>query len=249
MKLCAHCTRRFRPKGNKTTLCNKCFKESVIRRIEAIKIAHRRPDVVKRVIAANREINNRPDVRAKHKKRMLSKPNPMTRASVRIKQKLAAQKAQARPETRAKKSASLKLTYKNPEMRARRSKACKTQRGKQSGLEKLLGERLDSRKFVYAGCNEVKKGQPISADFIARTVPLLIQVDGCFWHGCRKHGADPNGAKATRKRKSDAVLTKHAVSKGWTVLRFWEHEVHKSIEKVVLKIEKTWNRLRTKTHE
>lgn len=63
--------------------------------------------------------------------------------------------------------------------------------------------------------------------FIRRKVAVF--VDGCFWHGCPKHGTWPKvnaewwrqkiETNRGRDRKTDHILR----AAGWTVLRFWEH--------------------------
>lgn len=59
---------------------------------------------------------------------------------------------------------------------------------------------------------------------------IAVFVDGCFWHGCPDHKGEPaaNAAwwatklagNAARDRETDA----HLRARGWTVLRFWEHD-------------------------
>ena len=59
-------------------------------------------------------------------------------------------------------------------------------------------------------------------------------VDGCFWHGCPKHGVQPKGnkrfwlikleANKARDRKVNRLLR----ANGWRVLRIWEHDLTKS---------------------
>lgn len=68
------------------------------------------------------------------------------------------------------------------------------------------------------------------ADIIWRGLSLVVFIDGCFWHGCPVHATRPkaNGEWWARKldgnierdRRFDAEL----FARGWTVLRFWEHE-------------------------
>ncbi|MED5812899.1 very short patch repair endonuclease [Mycolicibacterium sp. 050232] len=68
------------------------------------------------------------------------------------------------------------------------------------------------------------------ADIVWRALHLAIFIDGCFWHGCPDHGTRPKANEAwwgrkldgniERDRRTDAELT----ARGWTVLRFWEHE-------------------------
>jgi DNA mismatch endonuclease (patch repair protein) len=58
---------------------------------------------------------------------------------------------------------------------------------------------------------------------------VAVFVDGCFWHGCPKHGTWPktNAAwwrskiEGNRLRDKNTDVTLRIA--GWTVLRFWEH--------------------------
>ena len=63
---------------------------------------------------------------------------------------------------------------------------------------------------------------------------IAVFVDGCFWHGCPRHGrktpwTGPNAslweAKLARTRERDAAATRIAESLGWRVVRVWECEV------------------------
>jgi DNA mismatch endonuclease (patch repair protein) len=68
------------------------------------------------------------------------------------------------------------------------------------------------------------------ADLAFVSAKVAVFVDGCFWHGCPRHGTWPkaNGAwwrtkiegNIRRDRNTDAILRKA----GWKVLRFWEHD-------------------------
>ena len=60
---------------------------------------------------------------------------------------------------------------------------------------------------------------------------IVVFLDGCFWHGCAIHGTTPKSntewwheqdreATRTRDRRVDEILRQ----RGWTVLRFWEHD-------------------------
>jgi DNA mismatch endonuclease (patch repair protein) len=68
-------------------------------------------------------------------------------------------------------------------------------------------------------------------DVVFPRARVAVLVDGCFWHGCPKHGRRPSKANSAywaekveqnvdRDRDTDARL----VSAGWTVVRVWEHE-------------------------
>src|SRR5262249_43571731 len=60
---------------------------------------------------------------------------------------------------------------------------------------------------------------------------LVVFVDGCYWHGCRRCGHVPNvnrpywSAKIVGNRARDLRNTKLLKSAGYRVVRFWEHEL------------------------
>lgn len=66
-------------------------------------------------------------------------------------------------------------------------------------------------------------------DFVFRKPRVAVFVDGCFWHGCPKHGTWPkqNAAfwreKIGRNRARDRKVTRRLRAEGWTVVRIWEH--------------------------
>ncbi|HLS44736.1 MAG TPA: very short patch repair endonuclease [Ornithinicoccus sp.] len=63
---------------------------------------------------------------------------------------------------------------------------------------------------------------------------LAVFVDGCFWHGCPKHGrkqpwTGPNAQrwaeKMARNHERDRRATAIAKELGWSVIRVWECDV------------------------
>ena len=66
-------------------------------------------------------------------------------------------------------------------------------------------------------------------DFVFRRERLAVFVDGCFWHGCPKHGTKPKGNAAFWKKKfarnqaRDRLVNCTMRRTGWRVLRIWEH--------------------------
>jgi DNA mismatch endonuclease, patch repair protein len=68
-------------------------------------------------------------------------------------------------------------------------------------------------------------------DFVFPSIRLAVFVDGCFWHACPVHGRQPlsNGefwsAKLEANRRRDGNVSATLMFHGWTVLRFWEHEL------------------------
>jgi DNA mismatch endonuclease, patch repair protein len=72
---------------------------------------------------------------------------------------------------------------------------------------------------------------PGNPDFVISSARLAIFVDGCFWHGCPKHGRHPTSnthywlPKLERTLKRDRLNAVRLRSMGWAVLRLWEHEL------------------------
>ncbi len=78
-----------------------------------------------------------------------------------------------------------------------------------------------------------RRHQPLPGkpDFIFRRERLAIFVDGCFWHGCPKHGRNPDTnrsywlPKLQRNRQRALEVTRSLEKPGWRTLRIWEHEL------------------------
>ena len=64
--------------------------------------------------------------------------------------------------------------------------------------------------------------------FLAQRVAVF--VDGCFWHGCPRHGTWPKTnaawwrAKIEANQLRDRDTDRKLAAIGWRVFRFWEHE-------------------------
>ena len=65
-------------------------------------------------------------------------------------------------------------------------------------------------------------------DFVFRVEKLAVFVDGCFWHGCPRHGTMPAGnrafwkAKLARNAARDREVTRTLRKAGGRVIRVWE---------------------------
>lgn len=85
-------------------------------------------------------------------------------------------------------------------------------------------------------------------DFVFPKLKTAVFVDGCFWHGCPKHGTSPKNraafwlAKLTGNKARDRKVNRLLRAKGWTVLRIWEHELsRKNLPRLLSRL----NRLRS----
>ena len=91
----------------------------------------------------------------------------------------------------------------------------------------------------------------VRPDFVFAGPRLVIFVDGCFWHGCPRHGTRPQGnaafwrAKFRRNQARDRRDTLRLRGEGWQVLRLWEHELRaKAWPGLLVKLRKVFARAR-----
>jgi len=77
---------------------------------------------------------------------------------------------------------------------------------------------------------------PGKPDFTFRRCLLVVFVDGCFWHGCPKHGRQPKSnivfwrRKLSSNKRRDRYVNDELRRTGWRVLRIWEHELARKQE-------------------
>ena len=68
-------------------------------------------------------------------------------------------------------------------------------------------------------------------DVVFERAKLVIFLDGCFWHGCKRCRSIPAtnrafwAAKIQRNRRRDLEVTRLLRRRGWNVIRIWEHEL------------------------
>jgi DNA mismatch endonuclease (patch repair protein) len=100
-------------------------------------------------------------------------------------------------------------------------------RGNQA-TELALAKLFRRHKITGWRRNQKVFGKP---DFIFPKHKLAVFVDGCFWHGCPKHGTQPKGnaafwrKKISRNQIRDRLVTRTLRKAGWRVIRIWEHEL------------------------
>jgi DNA mismatch endonuclease (patch repair protein) len=70
---------------------------------------------------------------------------------------------------------------------------------------------------------------PGRPDFAFPRQKLAVFVDGCFWHGCPRCYRAPHvhrrywAEKFARNRARDQTTRRQLRSRGWAVVRVWEH--------------------------
>ena len=117
-------------------------------------------------------------------------------------------------------------------------------RHKNTSLEvnfrKLLWEKGLGRYRIYYNL----PGKP---DIVYVSKKIVIFLDGDFWHGYnwkklgkippKKYWQEKIQKNIDRSKRYNRQLKKD----GWTVLRFWEHDVKKNPDKCIKKVKEAWN--------
>jgi DNA mismatch endonuclease (patch repair protein) len=79
------------------------------------------------------------------------------------------------------------------------------------------------------------KDLPGKPDIVFRKAKVAVFIDGDFWHGYRFPAWEDKVSdfwrkKITGNRKRDARNHRKLRSKGWKVIRIWQHEVERDFE-------------------
>lgn len=83
------------------------------------------------------------------------------------------------------------------------------------------------------------EGRP---DFAFPKQKVAVFIDGCFWHGCKKHATTPKTniqfweEKIVRNKERDKKVNRELRKSGWKVVRIWEHEMKKGQLKILRKL-------------
>ena len=95
--------------------------------------------------------------------------------------------------------------------------------------ELALARRLRERGIKGWRRRQKVFGKP---DFIFRPARVAVFVDGCFWHGCPRHGTFPVKRRAFWRKKfaanraRDRRVNRELRRRGWRVARIWEHQLN-----------------------
>jgi DNA mismatch endonuclease, patch repair protein len=110
-----------------------------------------------------------------------------------------------------------------------------------SAIERRLGTALWKAGFRYRKQYSII-GKP---DYVLVTRRVAIFCDSEFWHGY-KWGKKSKAAfksnreywirKIERNRARDKKVRQELEKSGWTVLRFWEHEIVSDLDQCVMKV-------------
>jgi DNA mismatch endonuclease (patch repair protein) len=108
--------------------------------------------------------------------------------------------------------------------------------------------RVEGKAFPGSRRSSLVSRLTVRPDFVFRQVRLALFVDGCFWHGCPQHATTPANNRAFWKKKlagnkrRDALVTRTLRRAGWRVLRIWECELTRNVERILKRISNALNR-------
>lgn len=88
-----------------------------------------------------------------------------------------------------------------------------------TSIELIIEKKLKQRNITY-----VKQRIFYSVarvDFYLPKLNLVIEADGCYWHGCSIHYPE-----LSDRRLKDIERDKKLIERGVKVIRFWEHEIN-----------------------
>jgi DNA mismatch endonuclease (patch repair protein) len=100
---------------------------------------------------------------------------------------------------------------------------------------------VDLRRALWAagvrGWRNHPKGIFGRPDFAWKGRRVAVFVDGAFWHGHPDHYKGQSGSfwdeKIARNRARDEAVNLRLSAEGWTVVRVWDFEVHKTPHRAV----------------
>jgi DNA mismatch endonuclease (patch repair protein) len=97
-------------------------------------------------------------------------------------------------------------------------------------IELQVRRGLHARGYRYRVDRKLLPDYPFRGDIVWSGRRMVVFLDGCFWHGCPLHGTAPKSnpdwwqAKLEGNRQRDRRVDEILLQRGWTVLRFWEHD-------------------------
>lgn len=176
------------------------------------------------------------EVKEKFRKAKLGKPSYERTPEIKEKNKVASTGRSPSQETREK-LRQINLGKKSKAiwteaMREKMRRKALTQHfhSQNTKIEKIMEAELLRRNVYF------KKQTPLAdsrVDFFLPEKNLVIECDGCFWHGCPIHRPNKDRLERTLNK------TRSLEWKGFKVFRFWEHDINRSASECLDRIFKT----------
>lgn len=99
---------------------------------------------------------------------------------------------------------------------------------KMNKLEKLVADFLKKNNIKYIFQFFINKdGICKSYDFKIKNKPIILEIDGDFWHG--GPGSKTHWKDVKKVKKNDILKERIAKEEGYKIIRFWESELKNNI--------------------
>jgi len=104
------------------------------------------------------------------------------------------------------------------------------QRTRHTGPEVALRRELHRRGLRYRLHRQPLPGLRRTPDLVFARARLVVDVRGCFWHGCQRCKTVPKAnaewwtGKIAANRRRDLETEQALRAAGWTVVVVWEHD-------------------------
>ncbi len=123
---------------------------------------------------------------------------------------------------------------------AQRSHAMKCVKLRDGPLELLIQQELRKIGLRFQTNYKKVEGTP---DIVFRKNMVAIFIDGDFWHGWRLPAWEHKlsefwRSKLRANRRRDQRNFRRLRGADWTVIRLWEHEIKKDLDRVISKVER-----------
>ncbi|MFI8591057.1 very short patch repair endonuclease [Dietzia maris] len=115
----------------------------------------------------------------------------------------------------------------------------RSQKRRDTGCEMAVRRILHADGVRYRVDFRPLADQKFRVDIGWKSRKVAVFIDGCFWHACPEHLSIPKRntewweAKLKANSDRDARTNSILRARGWTVLRFWEHEPPAGVADVI----------------
>ena len=75
----------------------------------------------------------------------------------------------------------------------------------------------------------MSNGHIHTCDIFIPSKNMIIECDGCFWHGCENCGHNKHKI-SLRSKKNDSIINDEIINQGYILHRFWEHDIIHNME-------------------
>ena len=112
-------------------------------------------------------------------------------------------------------------------------------RSKNTLPELLIMQELKQRKIYFAKHVNNLVGKP---DIVFRRKKIVVFIDSDFWHGHPKRLRMPKTnlnywtEKIAKNKRRDRQVNRQLKVEGWKVIRLWEGDIKKDMEKCLARI-------------